>query len=396
LYSTTQGDGALHLCPGLLCVGLSGRQNVQTPGGVARYTPTLFTINILLIRENVPLAPFTTLGVGGPARFFASAADENHVAEALSFARARSLPVFTLGGGSNLVVADAGFPGLVIKIEIPGIRPLDSDGLVVVGAGVEWDAFVQYCVSRDLAGVEALSGIPGTAGGAPVQNIGAYGQEARDTINSVRAWDTQLDKIVEFTRYECAFEYRSSIFNTSRAGRYIILQTEFALHPHGRPNVQYAELRKRFQDGANPSIAEIRNAVMDIRKSKGMLVSQDDSDSRSAGSFFRNPVISRDEFATMEHKAREMGIITSSETIPSFDAPGGNVKLAAAWLIEHSGFPKGYEHGRAGVSTKHALALVNRGGATAVDIVNLMTLIKEQVTALFGVMLQPEPVFIGF
>ena len=350
----------------------------------------------LLIRENVPLAPFTTLGVGGPARFFTSAADENHVAEALSFARTRSLPVFTLGGGSNLVVADTGFPGLVLKMEIPGIRPHDADERVAVGAGVEWDAFVQYCVSRDLAGVEALSGIPGTAGGAPVQNIGAYGQEAGDTINSVRAWDTQSDKIVEFTRYECAFEYRSSIFNTSRAGRYIILQMEFALQPHGRPRIQYAELRKLFPDGANPSIAEIRNAVMDIRKSKGMLVSQDDSGLRSAGSFFRNPVISREEFTAIEQKARDRGAIASSEAIPCFDAPGGNVKLAAAWLIEHSGFRKGYEHGRAGVSTKHALALVNRGGASAAEIVNLMTLIKERVMASFGVALHPEPVFIGF
>ena len=354
------------------------------------------TINTLHISENVSLASFTTLGVGGPARFFTTALDESHIAEALSFARTRSLPFFTLGGGSNLVVADAGFPGLVLKIEIPGIRPLDADGRVAVGAGVEWDAFVQYCVSRDLAGVEALSGIPGTVGGAPVQNIGAYGQEAGETITAIRAWDAQSDKIVELSRAECAFEYRSSIFNTSRAGRYIILQTEFTLQPRGRPRVKYAELRKRFAEGANPSLAEIRGAVMDLRKSKGMIAGNDDSDSRSAGSFFRNPVISRDEFAAMEQKARDRGIIASSETIPCFDAPEGDVKIAAAWLIEHSGFFKGYEHGRAGISTKHALALVNLGGATAVEIVSLMTLIKERVIASFGIALQPEPIFIGF
>jgi len=353
-------------------------------------------INIVLIQENVPLAPYTTLGVGGPARFFAAVSDENHVADALSFARTRSVPVFTLGGGSNLVVADAGFHGLVLKIEIPGVRRMDDGGRVAVGAGVEWDAFVQYCVDRDLAGVEALSGIPGTTGGAPVQSIGAYGQEAGDTVSAVRAWDTQSDTVVELSRAECAFAYRSSIFNTSRAGRYIVLQTEFTLQPHGQPRVQYAELRKRFADGSDPSLAEVRGAVMDLRKSKGMLLSPDDSDSRSAGSFFRNPVISRDEFAAMEQNARGSGIVAPSETIPYFDAPGENVKLAAAWFIEHSGFSKGYAHGRAGISTKHALALVNRGGARASEIVGLMKLIEERVMESFGIALIPEPVFIGF
>ena len=350
----------------------------------------------MLIRENVSLASFTTLGVGGPARFFTSAFDENHVAQALFFARARSVPVFTLGGGSNIVVADAGFRGLVLKMEIPGIRQLDDGGRVAAGAGVEWDAFVQYCVNRGLAGVEALSGIPGTVGGAPVQNIGAYGQEAGETITAVRAWDTHSDTFVELSRTECAFSYRSSVFNTSDAERYIILQTEFQFQPNGRPHVRYEELRKRFAGKDNPTLAEIRAAVMDIRKSKGMLTGPDESDLPSAGSFFRNPVISRDEFAVMEQKTRDVGIIASSETIPCFDALNGKVKLAAAWLIEHSGFYKGYSHGRAGISTKHALALVNRGGAAAWEIVSLMKLIEDRVAATFGVELHPEPVFIGF
>lgn len=350
----------------------------------------------MMIRENVSLAPFTTLGVGGPARFFAVASDENHVTEALSFTRTRSVPVFALGGGSNLVVSDAGFPGLVLKIEIPGIRQLDADGRTAVGAGVRWDAFVQYCVSRNLAGVEALSGIPGTAGGAPVQNIGAYGRESGETITAVRAWDTHSDMIVELTRAECVFAYRRSVFNTTGAGRYIVLQTEFILQPHGRSSTQYADLRKYFADGANPSLAEIRGAVLEIRKSKGMLADPDDPDSRSAGSFFKNPVVSREEFAALEQRARAGGIMASSETIPHFDAPEGNIKLAAAWLIEHSGFSKGYVHGRAGISTKHALALVNRGGAAAAEIVSLMELIIERVSASFGVKLSPEPVFIGF
>jgi len=349
----------------------------------------------MFIQENIQLAPFTTLSVGGPARFFAVALDENHVAEALSFARARSVPVFTLGGGSNLVVADSGFQGLVLKMEIPGIRPLDAYGRTAVGAGVQWDVFVQYCVNHDLAGLEALSGIPGTVGGAPVQNIGAYGQEACETIAAVRAWDAQSDTIVELSRAECAFSYRSSVFNTSSAGRYIILQTEFLLKPHGRPYVKYEELHKRFAEDSHPSLAEIRGAVLDIRKSKGMLVGTDDSNSRSAGSFFRNPVISRDKFVAMEQNARDRGIIASFETIPCFDAPEG-IKLAAAWLIEYSGFFRGYVYGRTGISTKHALALINRGGATAAEIVSLMKLIEEKVMTSFGVKLRAEPVFIGF
>ena len=350
----------------------------------------------MIVQENIPLARFTTLGVGGPARFFAAAASEEHIDEALSFARARSVPFFALGGGSNLVVSDAGFPGLVLKIELSGIRQMDADGRITVGAGIEWDSFVQHCVNHNLEGIEALSGIPGTTGGAPVQNIGAYGQEAGESISAVRAWDTFSDTIVELSRDECAFAYRSSVFNTSHVGRYIVLQTEFVLHPHGRPRLQYADLRKRFTENANPSLAEVRDTVMDIRKSKGMLVDPDTPDSRSAGSFFRNPVISRDEFTVMEQNARNKGVITLLETIPCFDAPGGNVKLAAAWLIEHSGFYKGYIHGRAGISEKHALAIVNRGGAQASEIVSLMKLIEENVTASFGVVLQPEPVLIGF
>ena len=350
----------------------------------------------MLIRENVSLAPFTTLCLGGPARFFATASGEDHVAESLSFARARSVPVFALGGGSNLVVADAGFQGLVIKIEIPGVRRLDGAGRIAVGAGVEWDAFVRHCADNDLAGVETLSGIPGTAGGAPVQNIGAYGQEAGETIAAVRAWDTLSDTIVELNRVECLFAYRSSIFNTSCAGRYIVLQTEFLLQPNGRPSLKYNELQKRLSGVSNPSLAEVRNAVLEIRKSKGMLVRPDDPDSQSAGSFFKNPIISRDEFAAMEQNARDSGVIAQSETIPHFDAPEGNVKLAAAWLMERSGFHRGYTHGRAGISTKHALALVNRGGAQAVEIINLMNLIVERVMSSFGVSLRTEPVFIGF
>ena len=352
----------------------------------------------LQIQENVPLAPLTTLGVGGAARFLAVIENEAQLAEAETFRRKHHLSGFVLGGGSNLVVADEGFAGLVLKIAIPGIEADSREqGRVVAGAGVEWDEFVQYCVSRDLAGVESLSGIPGMVGSAPIQNIGAYGHEVGNTIANVQVWDTENDTCVELSREQCRFGYRESIFNTPQAsGRYIVLRVTFELQPQGAPNLQYAELSKRLAGKANPSLREVRDVVLVIRKSKGMVFSQDDSDSKSAGSFFKNPVISENDFARLHKQIRNLKIIASEETIPCFDAPGANVKLSAAWLIEHAGFCKGYALGRAGISGKHSLALVNRGGASAEEIINLMKLIQKHVRETFDIQLQPEPVFVGF
>jgi UDP-N-acetylmuramate dehydrogenase len=340
------------------------------------------------IHENVALAPYTTLGVGGPARYFAVIDTPKQIPSAMQFARTHECPVFILGGGSNIVVSDSGYCGLVLKIEIAGIRHLQDCTQSVrlsVGAGVAWDSFVQYCAERNLAGIECLSGIPGTVGGVPIQNVGAYGQEAGETISAVEAWDRQSEKIVQLSKLECGFSYRTSIFNASRIGRYILLEVTFDLRPGGAPCLQYEDLKRQFSDGGPvPALQQVREAVLAIRKSKGMIVREEDSDSKSAGSFFRNPILTPAEFARL------------GESIPHFHTFEGNVKLSAARLIEHAGFTKGYVHRCAGLSGKHSLAIINRGGATAQNIVDLMRLIQNRVQEVFGIMLQPEPIFIGF
>jgi UDP-N-acetylmuramate dehydrogenase len=352
----------------------------------------------LAIHENVPLAPYTTLGVGGPARFLARAGTEDQAAAALDFARAEGCPLFILGSGSNILVSDAGFPGLVLKIEISGIQSNDKENSrISVGAGVHWDFFAQYCVNRDLAGIECLSGIPGTVGGAPVQNVGAYGQEVAGVIDKVRVLDRDTGGVAELSNADCCFSYRSSIFNTSHKDRCILLNVDFILEPGGKPRLDYEELQLRFgQDERIPSIGEVRASVLDIRKAKGMLLIDGDSDSKSAGSFFMNPVLNPDAALQVEEKARARGILAASGSIPRFAAPGGREKLPAAWLIERAGFHKGYACGRAAISRKHALALINLGGASAQDILDLMRRIQDRVREAFGIELQPEPVFVGF
>ncbi len=351
----------------------------------------------LPIFEHEMLARYTTLGVGGPARFLIVASSEDEVLDALSFARARSCPVFILGGGSNIVVSDAGFPGLVIKIEIRGIHSLDGapDAALSAGAGVVWDAFVQHCVQRNLAGVECLSGIPGTVGATPVQNVGAYGEEVSEVISEIRVLDRDSHSITELRREDCGFSYRSSIFNTTHQNRYVILRVDFALSPGAKPSIHYEDLRRCFA-GTEPAINEVRDAVLQIRKNKGMLLLKDDPDSKSVGSFFKNPILTPAAVVRLEEDARSRGFLGASECIPRFAEPGGKEKLPAAWLVERTGFQRGYSSGRAGISSKHALALVNRGGATAKDILDLMDTIKSRVLKFFGVELQPEPVFLGF
>ncbi len=350
----------------------------------------------LTIKENVPLAPFTTLGVGGPARYFVEALEDAQLVEALELANAREWPVFILGGGSNLLVSDEGFPGLVVKIGMKGIR-FDEAGGAEASAGEEWDSFVQLCVDRDLAGVECLSGIPGTVGGTPIQNVGAYGQDVSQTITSVRVLDRISNTIESLGTNECGFSYRSSRFNTERTGRFVVLGVAFSLKPGGRARIDYKDLAKRFVDlGTPPAVAEVRQAVLEIRAAKGMLIRPGDQDCRSAGSFFKNPLVSEERASRIELMARERGRLRPDEKLPRFSADRGNVKLPAAWLIEQAGFTRGYARGRAGLSTKHTLAIVNRGGATARAILDLMQEVQSGVKAAFGIDLQPEPVFVGF
>src|SRR5258707_2353407 len=256
----------------------------------------------MTIQENVPLAPLTTLQVGGSARYFAELRREDEVREAVQFAKTRGLPLFVLGRGSNLVVADSGWPGLVLQIAIGGIttpNPTDVPGNAVlfsVGAGVNWDDFVAQAVVQNCAGVECLSGIPGSVGGTPVQNVGAYGQEVSETVTSVVVFDLKDRQVRELCREACGFSYRSSIFNTSERGRFIILRVIYALTPNGKPHISYSDLKRHFEGReTTPDLAETREAVRHIRALKGMLIVPGDPDCQSAGSFFKNPVLSEEE-----------------------------------------------------------------------------------------------------
>lgn len=343
----------------------------------------------LSLQENIRLAPFTTLQVGGAARYFAEADSEAAVHTAFAFAARERLPVFVLGGGSNVLVADEGFPGLVIRVALKGISfAAESEpALVTAGAGEDWDGLVAQCVARDLAGIECLSGIPGSVGGTPVQNVGAYGQEVSETIRNVRALDRRTEEIVELSNAACGFRYRASIFNTTERDRYVVLAVTYALRRHGAPTLRYADLQTFFAGhSAPPSLQEVRAAVLAIRARKGMVIDAHDPDTRSAGSFFKNPVLTKEAFARLADAVDEMP--------PSFPA-GEQVKVPAAWLIERAGFAKGYAKGRAGISSKHTLALVNRGGATAREICDLAQEIQARVQERFGVALVPEPVFVG-
>ncbi|MBO0722908.1 MAG: UDP-N-acetylmuramate dehydrogenase [Blastocatellia bacterium] len=348
-----------------------------------------------MIRENVPLAPFTTLRIGGPARYFDEVRNENELQEALAFACDHAIPVFILGGGSNVLFADQGYPGLVIQIALRGVQWL-SDGMISVCAGEDWDGFVRQCVERELAGIECLSGIPGFAGGTPVQNVGAYGQDVSETIVSVRAYDRLHERIVELSNEECHFAYRASIFNTGERDRYIVLTVNFALRPHGEPAIRYPDLEKIFAGvDERPALQDVREAVLSIRARKAMLLVPGDPDCRSAGSFFKNPVVTAEFFARMTEVAKSQNSIAGDQEIPHYAAAEGRVKVPAAWLIEHAGFHKGYIYGRAGISSKHSLAIVNRGGATAQEVIGLANEICERVQLKFGLRLQAEPVLVG-
>lgn len=342
------------------------------------------------------MAPLTTLRVGGPARYFVEAHSEAQLTEAISYASRRRLPLFILGGGSNLVVADEGWPGLVLKVALPGME-YEGEGdntIFYAAAGENWDDFVGLTVSKNCAGIECLSGIPGTVGGTPVQNVGAYGQEVSQTIIKVRVLEIATGKIRELGNAECEFAYRTSVFNTTEHGRYIVLEAGYRLKQNGQPMLEYADLKKFFAEaGRPPTLQQVREAVRKVRRDKAMLLVPGDEDCRSAGSFFKNPLVSETEAARIRALAEQRA---PEKTLPQHPDQGGLVKLSAAWLVEQSGFPKGYARGPVGISRKHALAIVNRGGATASDIVALKDEVQKQVFDLWGVRLQPEPEFVGF
>ena len=327
----------------------------------------------LSLLEDVPLAPRTTLSAGGPARWLCEARSEDEIRAALSWAGERALPTLVLGGGSNLLVADAGFPGLVIRVRVAGVasRPgPDGAALVEAGAGEPWDALVDRSVASGWAGLECLSGIPGDVGATPIQNVGAYGQEVADTIVSVRAVDRRTGEAAILPREACGFGYRDSIFKREDRDRWVVSSVTFALRPGGAPSLRYAELARAFPAGRAPSLREARDAVIALRRGKSMVLDPADENAKSAGSFFMNPTLDAAAAERVREQARGAGM-------PEFPASGGRVKLSAGWLIEHAGFAKGYGEGRVGLSTRHALAVVNRGGASAAEIVAFARRVRE-------------------
>lgn len=346
----------------------------------------------MTLAENEPLAPRTTLGVGGAARWLASITNETQIPEAVAWARSRELPWIVLGSGSNLLIADRGFPGLVLAMELRGIHEMATAGAVEVeaAAGEDWDSFVSLCIANQWSGVECLSGIPGTVGATPVQNVGAYGQEVAESIAAVRAWDAQQEAWVELKGGACGFGYRSSRFNGADAGRFVITAVRFRLVPGGAPAIRYPELQRRLAQDPTPRLADVREAVRALRHGKGMLLNPMDPEGRTAGSFFKNPVL---PLAALPELARRAGAEP-----PQFPAGDGLVKVPAAWLLERAGFTRGFRPpgSRAGISSRHVLALINIDGTCASDLVSLARHLRSEVARRFSIELEIEPVPLGF
>lgn len=346
------------------------------------------------IQADVRLDGWSTMGVGGPARWFVQARDESAVLSALDWAAERGVPLHVLGGGSNIVVSDRGFDGLVVQIDVRGIaQRAEGRGMrFSAGAGEPWDPFVAATVSRACAGLECLSGIPGLVGGTPVQNVGAYGQDVSQTITRVRVIDRQARRACDLAPAACGFGYRTSRFKHRDAGRFIVTEVEFELARGAAPTLAYADVIAYFErtGNAKPTLDDTRRAVLDIRRRKGMVI-EGEAPLRSVGSFFVNPVMSRPCYEALA----SLGDLRDGG-VPHYALDDGSIKVPAAWLIEQAGFRKGYERGPVGISPFQAQAIVNRGGARAADVVNLAADVKRAVWDRFQVAIVPEPVFVGF
>lgn len=352
-------------------------------------------------RQNEPLAAKTTLGIGGPAAYYVEAQDEEAICQALAIAERHKLDLTVLGGGSNVLISDRGIDHVVLRVGIRGIRHeiLDKRVRVFVGAGENWDTFVAKTVAENWAGVECLSGIPGDIGAAPIQNIGAYGQEVGEVIEAVHVIERRRGKSLRIDKQDCQFAYRDSTFKSTAKDQYIVVGVTFVLEIGGAPAVRYAELQRHLKEmgkESSASLAEVRTAVLELRGRKSMLLDPLDENGRSAGSFFLNPILDDTSWTEVKKRIEAAGVLGPEEKIPQFAAGPGHVKLAAAWLIERCGFSKGMAHGLVGLSTKHTLAIVNRGGAKAIDVLKFARLIRDGVYEKFGVRLVPEPVMMGF
>ena len=343
-------------------------------------------------RARVPLAGYTTLGVGGAARLFAEVADETALREALRWARARKVPLRALGGGSNLVVADHGVEALVVRMALRGVQSRPAGGAIEVtaAAGEPWDDFVRLTVERGWAGLECLSGIPGLVGATPLQNVGAYGQEVSETITRVRALDTRSGEVVDVPAAECGFAYRDSAFKRREPGRFIVTAVAYRLTPNGAPALRYTDVERHLAERrvSAPGLADVRESVLAIRRAKSMVIDPADPNRRSCGSFFTNPIVSPESFVLVERRVGDT-------TMPRWPQPDGRIKLSAAWLIERAGFRRGQREGPVGLSTRHALAIVAHEGARAADVLAFARRLQTSVAERFGVQLTPEPVYWG-
>lgn len=342
--------------------------------------------------ENVSLAAHTTLALGGAARLWVTASEDKTILDALRWAEEKGHRAAVLGGGSNLVVSDAGFDGLVIKIATAGTKwheDGDDHVLATVQAGENWDCFVDTAVARNLTGIECLSGIPGLVGATPIQNVGAYGQSVADTIDHVMVLDRTTLDVTRWAAADCGFSYRNSRFK-EQPGQYVVLSVCFRLVKNGTPTLCYRELEDAHA-GKTPTAASVRDTVIRLRRSKSMVLDEADPNRRSAGSFFTNPIVSAAQAEEVLRRATREGWLNDRGDIPRFPQPNGDVKLAAGWLIERAGFPKGSRSGAVGQSSKHALALVHHGGGTTAELLAYAASIRDAVQNTFGVVLEQEP-----
>lgn len=352
----------------------------------------------MVIKENIELKDYTTFKIGGPAKYFCEAKSQEDIEFAGRFAVEKKIPILVLGMGSNVLVSDSGFQGLVVINYSKGIEILDeAKALVRVQAGELWDNFAKFTVEHGLSGAESLSGIPGTVGGAIVQNAGAYGESCENIVKEVLALDLLESQVKLFSKQECAFSYRSSIFKTSNR-RFLIISAVFQMSLKPTVNSSsYHDLKNYFQNNESPSILEIRNAVLDIRLKKGYVISPDTECFKNAGSFYKNPIVTEEVLRKIKALVEPLESKEELSARPYFwDLGGNNYKVAAAKLLQTVGFVKGYTDEKVGISPKHSLSIINLGEATAMDVVNFDKKIKAAVFDKFGVQLESEVEMIGF
>ncbi len=348
------------------------------------------------LKADVPISTLTTFEIGGPAQWLAEPSNLEELKQSILFAQENRLAVFPIGCGSNILASDSGCKGLLIKPKMQNLTVTieGEEATVKAQAGVIWDDLVAETVKQDLAGLECLSGIPGQVGAAPVQNIGAYGQEAANTIESVQVIDLDTLETHNLSAAACAFAYRTSNFKTIWKGRYIITAVTFKLRVHGQASMRYQDLERFFADDLasdaswRPNLSQVRQAVLKVRASKSMLYDKADPNHRCAGSFYLNPIIPKAQAQQLKEQWPNMPVYNTDD--PTM------CKVSAAWLVDNAGFHKGFRSGKAGVSSAHTLALINPGQASATDILAFSDLVKAKVKEVFDIQLKPEPIMLGF